>query len=281
VTLITIQPGEIRQIIYQAAGQRVSPFTIYTIANLDETGTIFVGPGDADHQAPDLTSPGAASQLVALQAITVSTDQDWYAYNPSGGLFNNVFSNTFTGAPITVDILPNVQAWSPSPYQSALSLLDQGLMKDSTGQSVLTQTGDTATNTGTALTMGVPPGVPNVTSSSQLFGNYTGSPYTLYTFPSAGRLWGASLSLAISTNNSYSGATTNVYALLKTGSGTILEIVELAVTAANDTQNGHGDLALNGVDVSAGDTLILDVNNASGITNAVMRASGFVLHSIP
>ena len=147
-------------------------------------------------------------------------------------------------------------------------------MTEATGQSILV-------NTNTQLTQGVPPGVPGVQSASKLFGSQTGSPYTLFTFPGIGRVWGASLSFTIAANSSYAGATNNVYALLKTGSGVVLEIIELVVTNANQIDSDHGDIPLNGLIIASGDTLVLDVNNGVGVTNAVMRASGFVLYSVP
>ncbi len=157
---------------------------------------------------------------------------------------------------------------------SIAQLAAQGLMKDTTGQAINSNTGD-------ALTQGVPPGVPNVASAKHLFGNYTGSPYTLITFTAPTRIWAASLSFAVSTNNSFSGATTNIYAQLITLSGITLEIVELSITSMNQSADQHGDLPLNGLSFAAGDGVLLDVNNATGVTNAVMRSSGFILYSTP
>jgi hypothetical protein len=131
------------------------------------------------------------------------------------------------------------------------------------------------------MNLGVPPGVGQIASVKHLFGGPSGSPYTLFTFPKKGRIWGASLSVSIAASASYAGATSNVYAELATGSGITLEIVELAVTNINQVEVDHGDMPLNGLPIAAGDTILLDVNNGTLISDTTIRASGFVLYSVP
>jgi hypothetical protein len=143
-----------------------------------------------------------------------------------------------------------------------------GLQKDSTGQ--------------TQLSMGVPPGVPNITTSVKLFGTPGSSPYTLYTFPSNGRVWVASLSGTATPNAGYgTGPTVNVYAQLVTGSGITLAVIDMVIAATGIIDSKQSDVPWNGIDISAGDTLTLDVNNGVTPAMTVIRASGFVSHSIP
>jgi hypothetical protein len=277
MTLITLNPGETRQIIYAAASQRVLPVTTYMIANLDETGTIYVGPSDAGRQAPDLASSGAASQLAALQSVSVTNDQDWYAYNPSGGIFSNVFSNTFTGAPITVDVIPNCTYWAPSPYQAALSLVDQGLMKDSTGQTINTNVMAVGSNTSDALSTGVPPNVPGMSTASTTF--KASGTYTLHTMGANGRIWLASISATFSASAGYGGATDNESVILQTGSGVVLALMELVITDAGSIDSKQSDVNWNGIPIASGDTLQMVVSSSPAMS--VIRASGFVAYSSP
>lgn len=281
MTLIKLQPGETRQIIFSAAADRVSPYTEYTIANLDETGTIYVGPSDTGRQIPDLASSGAASQLVALQSIAVTDKQDWYAFNPSTGIFSNTFSNKFGGGSILIDIIPNCHYWAPSPYQSALSLVDQGLMKDSTGQSILTGTNSVGTNTSNALTTGVPPNVPNILSISKVNAAAASSPFTLTTFASNSRLWQVSLSLACATSSAYTDGLQRVSAQVNLGSGPVLAVAETAISATNQAVTDHCDFSFNGIPALSGDTLILNVNNGGTHTGATIVCSTVVLGSTP
>lgn len=277
MTLYTLRPGETRQIIFSAASQRVQTITNYTIANLDETGTIYVGPADADRQAPDLASSGAASQLTALQSIAVSNHQDWYAFNPSGGIFNNVFGNVFTGAPITVDIIPNCNYWAPSPYQAALSLVDQGLMKDSTGQTGNSNTSSIMTNTSNALSVGVPPAVPNIATNVQSF--KSPGTYTIHTMSAAGRLWMASCTGSYEGNAGYGGGLVNTSVSITTAGGLTLSLIELAVTVANQITNDTSVVPWNGIPLANGEVIQLVVGSAPAGT--VVRGSGFAAWSIP
>jgi hypothetical protein len=136
-------------------------------------------------------------------------------------------------------------------------------------------------NTGTALSTGVPPGVPGVRSAFQLFGTVGGSPYNMFSFTFNGRVWAASLSFTIAANSSYAGSTSNVYAQIVTASGITLLIIELVVTNLNQTDSNAVSVPLNGINIVSGDTLMLDVNNGVAVTNTVMRASGSVLYSVP
>jgi hypothetical protein len=160
--LITLNPGEQRQITWAASAAHTPPVGQYLIANTDETVNVFIGPADAGRQVPDLTADIARSQLVALQAIQVNANLDWYAYNPATAVelsdtFIDTFIDTFGGmsaggGTVTLDVIPDSGYWAPSPAQTAIQIAALGLMTEVTGQAINTSTGTTATNTGMTVT---------------------------------------------------------------------------------------------------------------------------------
>ncbi len=126
-----------------------------------------------------------------------------------------------------------------------------------------------------------PPGLLGIKSVAALRDNPAGSPYTLLTLPAAGRLWNSSLSFAVATGNNFAPGGQNLYSQVLTGSGITLNVTELAVSDVSQVAQQQSDQQLGGISLLAGDTLILDVNNATILTHAVMRASCFVIYSIP
>lgn len=149
-----------------------------------------------------------------------------------------------------------------------------GLMKDTTGQGI-------SSNTGTALTAGVPPGVPALKAASVLRQPPNSSPAVFFTFPSAGRIWSGVLSAAVVTANSYPNSVQELYCELRTGSGLILGVTELAISVAGQIDSNSVSMTINGLPVAAGDTLVLDINNGGNIGNGSLRASAAVLYSTP
>lgn len=144
-----------------------------------------------------------------------------------------------------------------------------------------TELGNIAANTGNALTFGVPPAVQGITSASLLQQVVAGSPHTIFTFPAAGRIWDISLSAALVAGGAYASGRQNVYVLAKAGS-VVLEVLEMAVSNANQVDSDHGDLSLNGLAAPLGTVLTLDVNNGVSIDpDAELRASVNVLYSVP
>lgn len=89
------------------------------IINRDLTQLVYIG----DHSA--FVVPGEGSIIDALTFVQYSGDVDIYAH--SGG-------PNFC----QVDVQPNNENWSPSPAQSAASLVASGIMMDTTGQSIVT-----------------------------------------------------------------------------------------------------------------------------------------------
>lgn len=123
-------------------------------------------------------------------------------------------------------------------------------------------------------------GVANMASASVLEA-VSQPPTAFQTFAGASRIWAAHLSFAVGTNNTYSGVT-QLYALVRTQSGIVLAVVDLAVAAANTAANGDADLAIPGIAVANEDKLMLDVNNGTSLgTGGVMHASTTVMYSTP
>lgn len=280
--LITLNPGETRQITYAASQAHTPPVQEYLIANLDTSQTVYIAPADAARQVPDLSTDIARSQLVALQGIHVSANQDWYAYNPAIDVFIDTWEDSFGGGVVTLDVIPDSTYWAPSPAQSAEQIAALGLMTEATGEIIRSGVNTTASNTGTALTTGVPPGVVDIVSYSKVNAPAASSPFTLNTFTANSRLWQVSLSLAAATDSSsYTSGLQRISAQVNLGSGTVLAVAELAISTQSQAVSDHCDFSFNGLPVSAGDTLVLNVNNGGTFTGATIVCSTIVLASTP
>jgi hypothetical protein len=160
-----------------------------------------------------------------------------------------------------------------------------GLAKDSSVQDVnSTAAGTTAAVAavpGQVQLMGAPPYVLNI-ASVNFINEPASTETTIFTFPSDGRIWTASLSFAIATEPAYSGGGNSVSARIRMGVSLIyLAIVELAIGDAGVTDSGVCTNSFNGISVASGDTIQYDINLGTSYADAVMRASGFVLYSIP
>lgn len=134
------------------------------------------------------------------------------------------------------------------------------------------------------------PGVPVVTQDGGVAGMASASTLqvgpqaatTFKTFTADSRIWAAHLSLAVGSNASYAASVTQIYALIKTSSGIVLAVIELAVSGPAQQANGDADLAIPGIAVANGDHLQLDVNNNVGLgTGGLIRASTTVMYSTP
>ena len=183
-------------------------------------------------------------------------------------------------------------SWAPSPADVALQIQALGLATNAAVLQVngtlgspaqdgtvgrLAAPGQTIAQEGQAL--GVPPSVPALKAATIVRKNVSIS--TFFTFGGAGRIWAVALSYFVTTNNSYTLSTSQTYAAVETGSGLTLGIVELGAANPNQAIPGQSNLAFNGLPISNGDTLNLDVNAGSVITNLNQRASALVLYSIP
>lgn len=127
--------------------------------------------------------------------------------------------------------------------------------------------------------IGVPATAPGIVGGEQILENPPGSPYIIYTFPSPGKVWAASVSLSASlTGGSGSEA---VYARVYIVGGRTLAYCEvgLAGTIAygcNGDSNGFP-----GFMVNQGTQIALDVNGGGGLTGGLVRAGGIFVGSIP
>lgn len=106
--------------------------------------------------------------------------------------------------------------------------------------------------------------------------------YMLYTFPGQGRIWAASVSMAIGVTG---GTGTNqvygrVYVTGAAGVGTIA-IVECCVAGDTDSDSNDDANQYPGTVVPTGAVVHLDVNNNVSISGGVIRGSGLVAVSVP
>jgi hypothetical protein len=121
--------------------------------------------------------------------------------------------------------------------------------------------------------------VPNC-KAAVLIQQNVGQPH-FFTFPAAGRIWTVVLSYAITSNNSFSLATSRNFAAIQTASSLTLAIVQLGVAGADQAANGQSEPPLNGLPLTQGDSLILNVNGGVVVNNLDQQASAVVLYSIP
>jgi hypothetical protein len=277
--LYTVKAGETKQIVYSASRQNKRPVTSYLVANLDTVNQLYIGHADEDRQVPDLAADLTRSIIAPLQAISVASAHDWFAFNPASGspaqdVYQSKYTATYgiTGPPgpsVQVDVIPNGTYWAPSPAQVAQQLNALGLALDSTVSGLPTN----------LQNMGIPSFVPNAKSAS--IRNQGTGQYTFASFSAAARIWAAHLSFAITANGSYGTNSSQVYARVQTKSGLDLSVVEVAVSGPSTNDSGDADLSIPGISVAAGDGLILDVNGGNGIVNVVMHASAVVIYSVP
>lgn len=209
--------------------------------------------------------PGGTN-IAQLEALGLLTDADMIAL----GLMLNTTGDAINTTTGTVKTSVDTVNTSTQAVNSTLGAPAQ----DATVATV-------AGNTGTALTAGVPPGVPNVRSAQAVFIQPGSSPVTMLTFPSQGRLWGVSLSYALASDAGYSGGLAPTYCRVTVGSITLV-VVEGALSAASQTMQGNADLPLSGLTIAGGENVVLDVNNGISLgSDTSGRASASILYSIP
>ncbi len=177
-------------------------------------------------------------------------------------------------------ILPLGGTLSPSPSQIAAQIDAIGLAKDTSVNNPAfgPATQSAQVNQETAIpaniqVYGTPPFIPGVMSFSGTRLSAAGSPYTLNTFTQDSRVWYAMLSLSIATDSTYAGGLQGVFATLATGSGTVILACEGAIGGPNQNSDANQNVSVGGVEVSAGDTLVVNVNNGTSITDAFIRVS--------
>ena len=126
---------------------------------------------------------------------------------------------------------------------------------------------------------GIPPIAPGIVGGEQILQNPGGSPYTIYIFPSPGKIWAASVSLSAGFTG---GSGTNLlYARVYIVGGRTLVYCEVG-TAGTVAYGVNGDAnTFPGFTVAPGTTIALDVNNGTGVAGGLIRAGGILVGSIP
>jgi hypothetical protein len=234
------------------------------LANDDLVNPVYVSP-----QQVSATQNGCEAVVPPLGTLGLDGSQTKYAAC-SAGETAQLF------------VIAGGTSWAPSPQQAAEQIALLGLMKDSTGQTIVTSTAATTASINNLTSTGVPPNVPNIKSADAVLILPGATPLTFFTFPANGRLWDVSLSFALATTAAFAGGLSPVYARVITGSGIDIAIVELAISGPSQFVPGNADLSLNGLAVALGDTLILDINAGVPLAaGATMRASCTVLYSVP
>lgn len=152
-----------------------------------------------------------------------------------------------------------------------------GLAKDATVAAGNAQL--TAANA--QLVAGVPPAVSNTQSGTQILKSGSGSPYTVFTMPAAGRLWVAAVSFSMVAGSGSAGASQQSYCQLVTAGGKTLALVECAVTGTAESDSNTAVVTYPGLALANGTVINLDVNNAVIVTGILQRGSGLVVVSIP
>jgi hypothetical protein len=234
-----------------------------------QVSQVWAGQGPVLLANQDLASPVTVGTIQNISMDASNTD----VIPPLGSIGYGGSPTLYAIAPAGTAALLAIAggtSWAPSPADVALQISELGLAKNTT----------VAALPGQIQTLGAPPYVPNIKSHTVVNQGPT-VPTTFYTFKSAGRLWSAHLSFAMSTNSSGT-ATNQAYARLITGSGTTLMIIETSVGGAFSTNSGDGDLNIGGLVINEGDQLQIDVNNGVNLGGqGVMRASCVALVSVP
>jgi hypothetical protein len=128
---------------------------------------------------------------------------------------------------------------------------------------------------------GVPSAVPNCLGAA-LFQQTAASTPTIVTLPESGRIWLVDLSYVITSNNSFSLATSRtVCAVQAAVSGLTLATIQLGVSGPNQHDSGQKATGFPGLPLVKGESLILNVNNGNVVTDLDQQASVSVLYSIP
>lgn len=189
---------------------------------------------------------------------------------------------------------PDQRTRQPVPYVpgsragaqvDTINLDKSGLALDTTVQQLNAIMGAPSQN-GTLTTLlqqvvnaGAQPFVPNLRASNKV--GVGSGVFTLITFGQASRIWRAGISFSAATNNLYSSGITSLNAVMKTGGGVTLAVVEIAVGGPSQASQGGDSAQIPGMPVEAGDTVTIDVNDGVSVAQLVMRCSCTVLFSVP
>jgi hypothetical protein len=276
-------PGTLQLIQVSKTPNRIQSFMvpneIFMIVNPDIINPIYVG-NDPGQQLISVPPLGSMSLSAENHDIWVST---------SGG---NYVVNAF--------LMPNGSNWTPSPAQVAAQINALGLAKDTTVQTTNTISGQTNTILGTPsqetgnlataanqLVTGVAPLVPNyfIVGSHGLGPAVTaisGPPTTGF------RLWNISLTYGLYANGTLAAAQTGFAAIRTHVGGLWLNVVDngIGLFSASNTSGSAQSVVgqvipLNGYPIAAGESLDLNVNGGTSITNILQRCAFSIYYSVP
>jgi hypothetical protein len=264
----------------------------WLIVNSDEADTCYLAPQKPVH-ATDVPLPPQAS-------VTLDGSLSWYGSTlaettlvvalvlPGGTSWTNP-----VGVEIALQTLGLATAENQETTQSTLTsgiALPVGAATETTLTGVNATLGSpaqdatvasVATNTGDALTAGVPPGVPNINSASTVGGSPEDSPDTVFTFPEDGRLWGVVLSAAVASGSGYTTGAARFYAIAQIGDPVVVASLELNLAGASMSESDVVYVPFNGIPVAAGTPLILNINGGTAVEFVVFNISAVFFYSIP
>jgi len=252
-------------------GSGVQPF----IFNNDEVNTLYIG---------------------AQQDVLAGFESSCIPVPPLGGQsWPDVDIWAFAPTPVNMLIVPGATSWAPSPVQVQIALEAAGLATSELQTVQNTSINDPGygpstydrqvlqeTNIPSNIQYyGTPPYIPGSKSVAMSLATAADSPYTLLTVPAGGiRIWSVQLSMSVATDGAYSGGLNDAYARVYSASaGEIYANVNCAFGAAGQTAEDQSTLAIGGIVVGAGDTIILDVNNGVNVTDAFIRCAITITYS--
>jgi hypothetical protein len=243
----------------------------FLLANLDLVNPVYYG--------PDLgLSAAQSSQIPALGAVSFDGTEDIWASPLQAGLT------------VVTDFIPGGTSWAPSPAQVSAQISALGLATSSnqlTGISAVGTVNDTLGTPAQDPTVqnlqaaGMPQNVPQLQSASiQKQGETAGATF-LGPLGVPIKLWQAVLSHSIGALSDFAGTTVaegsaNINTVL---SGVTLAVTEVAAGGPNASDSSSVSVPLNGFQLNAGDSVELNVNGGTVITNTRQRASALLLYT--
>jgi hypothetical protein len=188
---------------------------------------------------------------------------------------------------------PDQRPQEPVPYTpgsrsggvvQVTNLATSGLALETTTQAINTTLGSPAQETTQVALLsqvanaGAQPFVPGLQSANSLRkGAQVATAF--YTFTANARIWRVGLQYSACAYTGYTGPN-SFFSTVSTGGGVTLAVVELSLGTLGQIQ-GNDPAALPGLPVLSGDTLLLNVNNNTTVTDTSQRASVTVLFSVP
>lgn len=218
----------------------------YLLVNTDVAQSVYIGP-----QRPvtvnDVPLPPQAS-------ASFDGKRPWYVSTGSQQLT------------VACAVLPGGMTWN-NPVGVQLALDTLGLAKDAT----------LAALPAALQAMGIPPLIPGAQPYGVVDAGPLGGPHPIVPAQAADMvIWYAHLSLAGSSNAAHTG-NDQMYARLLTASGKPLLSTQIAIGDAASADSDSAQLTIGGVLLTAGDTIVLDVNNTNIVANAEFRADCIVI----